>query len=520
VSVSAAFEIIARQEGCVVRKLAIAALVGLAVTAATVSATVSATAVQAETTATKLPKLVKVEDIRRHQENLQKIADYNGGTRASGTPGYDISAKYVADQLKRAGFTPQTQQFEFDFFEENAPSELEQTAPEQRTYEDDTDYHTLSFSGSGEVAAPATAVDTASADSGCEAADFTGFPAGNIAVIKRGTCTFGDKAANAETAGAKAVLIFNDGADPSREGPVAGTLGRPFTMPILGPSFKIGTELAEAAQAGGLQLRVKADTTNEKRITQNGVAETKRGRADNVVMIGAHLDSVPEGPGINDNGSGSGTVLTIAQQITKLKTIKNKVRFAWWAAEESGLIGSEHYVAGLPEAERAKIALYLNFDMTGSPNFIRGVADGDGSTGDNAVTPPAGSGAIEKVFADYYAGRKLPTDDVGFSGRSDYAGFAEAGIPIGSVSSGSDGLKTEEQKQKYGGTVGEQYDPCYHQECDGLDNVNIEALDTIADGAAHATESFALSTLPVNGVELAPKRAAKTREYHGSHAIR
>lgn len=498
------------------RKLVIAALAGIAVTAATVTAT----AVQAETTATKLPKLVTAKDIRRHQQNFQKIAEHNGGTRASGLPGYDISAKYVADQLKRAGFTPTTQKFPFDFFQEKSPSELEQTAPQQHKYEHDTDFHTLSYSGTGEISGNATAVDTDSADSGCEAADFTGFPAGNIAVIKRGTCPFGDKAANAETAGAKAVLIFNDGADPSREGPVAGTLGRPFALPVVGPSFAVGTDLAKAAQAGGLTLRVKTDTVNEKRDTWNVVAETKAGRDDNVVMLGAHLDSVPEGPGINDNASGSATLLTIAQQIGKIKKIKNRVRIAWWAAEEGGLIGSEHYVANLPEAERAKLALYLNFDMTGSPNFIRGIYDGDGSTGDNAVTPPAGSGAIEKVFADYFAGRDLPTEDIPFTGRSDYAAFAEAGIPIGSMSSGSDGIKTEEQAKKYGGTVGQPYDPCYHQECDGYDNVNMEALDTIADGAAHATETFARSTLPVNGVELAPRRATAVPDRVGGHWTR
>lgn len=482
------------------RKLAIAALTGLA----TIVATVPGTAAQAAAATTTLPDLVTAKDIRKHQQNLQKIADHNGGTRASGMPGYDISVKYVVDQLKRAGYKPQQQQFTFDFFQEKTPSQLQQTAPEQRDYVHETDYLTLTYSGSGEVAGTAAAVDPDSADSGCEAADFTGFPAGGIALVKRGTCPFQDKAANAESAGAKAVLIYNDGADPTREGPVAGTLGRPFAIPIVGPSFQVGTELVKAAQAGGLQLRVATDTLNEKRETWNVTAETKRGQADNVVMVGAHLDSVTEGPGINDNGSGSTTLLTVAQRIGKLKKIKNKVRFAWWGAEEGGLLGSTHYVENLPADERAKLALYLNFDMTGSPNFIRGVYDGDGSTGENAVTPPAGSGALEKIFTDYYQGQQVPTEDIPFSGRSDYAAFAEAGVPIGAMSSGSDGVKTEEQAAKYGGTVGQAYDPCYHQECDTYDNINLEILDSIADGVAHATEVLSRSTLPVNGVERAP----------------
>ena len=106
------------------------------------------------------------------------------------------------------------------------------------------------------------------------------------------------------------------------------------------------------------------------------LAETSSGRADNVVMVGAHLDSVSRGPGINDNGSGSAAILEVAEAMRKVKPT-NKVRFAWWGAEESGLVGSTNYVNGLSPAEQDKIALYLNFDMIGSPNFGRFVYDGE-----------------------------------------------------------------------------------------------------------------------------------------------
>jgi Zn-dependent M28 family amino/carboxypeptidase len=124
------------------------------------------------------------------------------------------------------------------------------------------------------------------------------------------------------------------------------------------------------------------------------LAESRRGNPDNVVIVGAHLDSVFEGPGINDNGSGSAAVLAVAEQMSKVKP-RNKVRFAWWGAEEFGLVGSDHYVANLSEEEREDIALYLNFDMIGSPNYVRFIYDGDGSA--FGLAGPEGSAAIETL---------------------------------------------------------------------------------------------------------------------------
>ena len=102
------------------------------------------------------------------------------------------------------------------------------------------------------------------------------------------------------------------------------------------------------------------------------IAEKAGTNTDNVVMAGAHLDSVDAGPGINDNGSGSAALLETALQMAKVKPV-NTVRFAWWAAEEAGLLGSAAYVDGLSQAEKDKIALYMNYDMVGSPN---GILDG------------------------------------------------------------------------------------------------------------------------------------------------
>ena len=187
---------------------------------------------------------------------------------------------------------------------------------------------------------------------------------------------------------------------------------------------------------------------------------------------------------------------------------RNKVRFAWWGAEESGLLGSEYYVANLSNREIKDIALNLNFDMIGSPNFVRFVYDGDGS--DTAVAGPNGSGVIEDVFNDYFAGQGLPAEPTEFSGRSDYGPFIAVGIPAGGLFTGAEGIKTAEQAAIYGGTAGDQYDPCYHLACDTFDNISLEALDQMSDAAAHATLTFAMTTSAVNGTDKGNANSSKS----------
>jgi Zn-dependent M28 family amino/carboxypeptidase len=213
-------------------------------------------------------------------------------------------------------------------------------------------------------------------------------------------------------------------------------------------------------------------------------------------MVGAHLDSVPAGPGINDNGSGSAAILEVALQMQKVKP-RNKVRFAWWGAEEAVLIGSNFYVASLSEDELARIALYLNFDMVGSPNFVRFVYDGDGSA--FGLAGPPGSDVIEALFEDFYASRGLASEPTQIDFRSDYAAFFNAGIPFGGLFTGAEGIKTPAQVAVYGGTAGQQYDPCYHQACDTFDNVSLDVLDLNADAIAYAVLQYAMNTQAVNG---------------------
>ncbi|MEV2253066.1 M28 family metallopeptidase [Streptomyces sp. NPDC050147] len=221
-------------------------------------------------------------------------------------------------------------------------------------------------------------------------------------------------------------------------------------------------------------------TTSLQEFTSNGktgynlIADWPGGDADQVVMAGSHLDSVGSGPGINDNGSGSAAILETALTVAREQYKPTKhLRFAWWGAEELGLVGSSHYVDKLPAGERSKIKGYLNFDMIGSPNPGYFVYDDDPT--------------IEKTFKDFYGGLDLTTEpDEEGDGRSDHAPFKDAGVPVGGLFSGADYEKTAEQAQNWGGTAGEPFDKCYHSACDTEANIDGTALDHNSDAVAYA----------------------------------
>ncbi|HEX5541414.1 MAG TPA: M28 family metallopeptidase [Micromonospora sp.] len=435
----------------------------------------------------KLRQAVTAEGVFTHLKALQKIAEENGGTRVSGSPGYDKSIDYAESVFQAAGFRVTQQSFDFQTFRSLSPSVLQQVSPEPAG---DVTHSLASYSGSGDVTEPASL--PTGRPTGCTTEDFGAANVGTVVIIIRGDCTFGEKASAAADAGAAAVIIYNN-----VEGVLNATLGGDFTKDIsaVTVTLEVGQELVAQVPAG-LTLRMKTETFRGIATTSNIFAESTWGDPNNVVMAGAHLDSVAEGPGINDNGSGSATLLEIAKQMQKVKP-KNKVRFALWGAEESGLLGAHHYIDNLPEAEREKISLYLNFDMIGSPNYVRFVYDGDNSAfpvGPGAAPGPEGSGAIEQLFHDYFASQGLASAETPFSGRSDYGPFIEVGIPAGGLFTGAEGIKTEAEAAIYGGTAGISYDPCYHQACDDIDNVSVQAIDEMADAVAHAIITYAFDT--------------------------
>jgi Zn-dependent M28 family amino/carboxypeptidase len=532
-----------------ITKLVLALVLALLVAFGVVGIAIAA--VPTDTTA--LRKAVTFAGIREHESKFQEFADSNGGTRVSGSPGYDASAAYVKNKLQAAKYTVTEQKFTYPFFQERTPTTFSQTAPTAKSYVDGTGkgtdivnddtpgyFHIMSYSGTDDVVdAPIVPTNdiqippgaTAnSSNSGCELADFVdvnSVPEDRVALIQRGGgspgCNFQTKARNAQDAGYDAAIIFNEG-QPGRTEVIPGTLSglRPDGkewIPVLMTSFAVGKELYDASP--GARVSISADTLVENRNTSSIIADYPGGRTDRTLIVGAHLDSVPQGPGINDNGSGTAGILEIALQMKNLGIEpKNHVRFAFWGAEESGppQWGSQHYVDQLGAAQRKDIALYLNFDMIGSPNFVRFVYDGDGNA--FGASGPNGSGTIEKVFRDYFASKGLATEPTPFDGRSDYLPFLQAGIPAGGLISGDAGIKTPQQAAIYGGTAGLAYDSCYHKACDTINNLNEESIEQLADGAAHATLRFAQTTSAVNGTDKASNTAASKMEYAGPMAVK
>jgi Zn-dependent M28 family amino/carboxypeptidase len=480
----------------------------------------------------KLREAVSIPEIREHLEAFQAIADANGGNRLAGFPGHDASAEYVKERLEAAGYEASYHEFTYNYTGPRTPAVLSVVGGP--TYALGFQFALpsgLTPADNKDVTAPLTAVDlkvpspggAAGSSSGCEATDFAGFPAGNIALLQRGVCDFVVKFQNAINAGASAIVIMNEGDTPARSG-LAGF--NPVTtgdIPIVTVTTAVGNELRNGVLNGptGRTIRVKVDLITIQNLpTRNVIAQTP-GRTDNVIVVGAHLDGVDDGPGVNDNGSGSGTILEIAEQMAKVKP-RNAVRFIWFSAEESGLLGSNAYVASLSPEQRADIAGMLNFDMLASPNFVRFVYDGNLDSG--LPAPPGGappaSGAIEKIFLDYFAAQGLPTAPTAFDGRSDYRAFILNGIPAGGLFTGAEVRKTPEQAAIYGGAAGEQFDPCYHAFCDTLSTVTgtppaialanpalagtmagngLVGLDQMSDAAAHATITLAQSTAMLNG---------------------
>jgi Zn-dependent M28 family amino/carboxypeptidase len=462
-----------------------------------------------------------------HENALQAIADANGGTRASGTPGYDASLAYVKDQLDATGYyTTTVQNFKFDVFRELATPIFQHLSPDPRDFVANEDFITMDYSETGDVTGTLVATndivippgaEASTSNSGCEPSDFTPASATEpqVALIQRGTCDFHVKAENAQAAGYDAAIIFNEG-QPGRQETLAGTLTADdqSTIPVIGTSFAIGEELYNQVQAGEVTVRIATTTEIRRDVpTANLIAKTKTGRTDRQVVVGSHLDSVPEGPGINDNGSGSSQDLEIALQMAKLGVQpRNQVVFAFWGAEEAGLVGSQFYVDSLSARGVKDTAVNLNFDMVGSPNFVRFVYDGDAS--DTESLASTGSGVVEDVFVDYFDSQGLASEPTAFDGRSDYDAFISVGIPAGGLFTGAEGVKTAAEAAVYGGTAGLAYDPCYHQACDTIANLSDTALDQMSDAAAHATLAFAQTTSAIEGTD---KGKAKGHgEFQGS----
>lgn len=364
-----------------------------------------------------IERRITTAGLDEHLTALQRIATEHGGNRAAGTAGERATADYIAERLRAAGYRVTIRETETP-----ARSTARLTSG-SRSYET----RALQFSGSG--SATGTVRD---AGLGCSTVPLR---EGDVALIERGTCSFRAKALAAQRAGAAAVLIADDQ-------PVRGSLQRAgVRIPVLA----VG---ADAARLTGERVRVAVETTRTR--SPSVIAETGAENAARVLMVGGHLDSVPEGSGLNDNGSGVAATLEIAEELAGRAIPEGTaLRFGFWGAEEIGLVGSRDYVEALPRAERDRIDAYINLDMVGSPGAEPAVYDGDATI----------ESALRRALGEDTRRRDL-------GNASDHAPFDAAGIPVGGIFTG--------------------LDDCYHRRCDTLGNVDRSVLTTSARAAGAA----------------------------------
>jgi Zn-dependent M28 family amino/carboxypeptidase len=384
----------------------------------------------------QLPRSISLARMRADLGALERIADRNGGNRAAGTPGYAASVRYVVAQLRRAGYRPQVTAFPYVEYLEHL-ERGRQITPVQR----ELPLEALQYSPSTPQGGIRARV--VSSGDGCSAGDF-GAVRGRIALVERGTCFFSAKAANAQAARAVGVLVFNN-----EEGALDGTLGGPSAseIPVAGITRGLGRELAAAPNAV-VELELVTQTRQAR--SQNITTDTRP--APRVLVVGAHLDSVRDGPGINDNATGVAALLEIARALNN-RSNELAVRFAFWGAEELGLFGSRAYARTV---QRERVTGYLNFDVLGSPSQRYGVYGVD---------------RFAERWLGYLERRGMNAVRTGIGGRSDHAAFAQRGIPVGGLFAGG-----------YA---------CYHRACDRLANVDLGTLEDLASAAAYGVASFA-----------------------------
>lgn len=451
--------------------------------------------------------LARAEDLYKLAE--LSIHDYNHPTRVIGSAGHAATLEYIYATVQKLGSYYNISEQTFPAYSGNVYESrlvLGDAVIQNAT--------AMSLTPPTKNNEPVYGQVVLVKESGCSASDYPESVRGNIAFVERGKCGFGDKSTLAGRAGATAAVIFNNekGHD---HGPLHGTLGTPNADQIA--TFGISAEEAEVTLKkleNGKDVDGIAYIDGEVKTirTLNVVAQTAQGDPENCVMLGAHSDSVPEGPGINDDGSGTLSLLEVATHLTSFD-VNNCVRFAWWAAEEEGLVGSDFYAASLSPEENKKVRLFMDYDMMGSPNFAYQIYN---ATNEDS---PVGSEELRNLYVDWYEAHNLSYAFIPFDGRSDYDGFIRAGIPAGGIATGAEGKKTKKEAEEFGGKAGDWYDPCYHQLCDDVGNVNITAWEVNTKLIAHSVATYAKSFdgFPEREDVAAEGQSAYEREtkYHG-----
>jgi Zn-dependent M28 family amino/carboxypeptidase len=531
--------------------LVVAAFVASGITAVTTNSTGAAEdcTTQVNDTVAKLVPCITTDDLWNHMEQFQAIADANVGpdghpSRNSGEPGYKASADYVATVMQDAGYNVTIQTYTFPYFQFTAIPTFSEDSPTARTFVLGTDFTAGPAAGTaiGKTVQAAGGIiipppPTPSSASGCTAADFTGFVPGNVALVQRGTCTFGTKALNAQAAGATGIIIFNEG-NPGRTDAFGGILtdaaGNPVTpaIPVMFTSFAVGSSLfteATSATPPVVSIDVQA-VSDPNALDYNVIAESKGGDKNHVLVVDAHLDAI-YGAGMLDNASGSATILDIAQMMKNV-TPRNKLRFIWFGGEELGLLGSTYYVNNLSSNDLNHIGYDLDADVTATPNYVIGVLDpaaGDLfgrqviSTFPNRVYK-ASTVARDQAI-DYFNSVGLNHELFSPDG-TDAFNFNAVGIPASGLLTGQDCCKNQGDVDLFGGDLGNfegnvpSFDGgCVDQPfrwCDNLDNNDPEVLTFMSKAFATMVVQMAFDNKVMSASNNSVIKAAKP----GPHAPR
>jgi Zn-dependent M28 family amino/carboxypeptidase len=426
---------------------------------------------------------------------LQDIANANRGNRADGTPGYDASVEYVAKALRDRGFGVTTPQF--DRLYTVSPGRPAVTVAGRSYQVDQASLLVRTPPGglTGQLVRPTQ-------PAGCSPSDYpSDVPKGAIAFTDDTRCSVVDKQNSAAAKGAAALIVVSQ---PTGAGAPPTLFNPGYYNQLTVPVAVVGATGAAALAYATAPVRLVLDAETIKITSRNVVAQTKTGSPNEVVMVGTHLDSPRDSPGINDSGSGVAAVLETALQLGPLPPVNNAVRFVFWGAEEDGLNGVMDCLFGLDRERLNDIALYLNFDMLGSPNAGFFTDDGDQSgppaPGVAFGDVPEGSAGIERTLSAYLSLAGKRPADMPLTTRADYHPFMVAGVPIGGMTTGAAQPKTTVQARLWGGQPGLWFDPNYLSARDIIDNINREALAVMGSGVAFAVGSYAESIGGVNGV--------------------
>lgn len=431
--------------------------------------------------ARELAGKVSADAIFAHLEALSAIADDNKGNRAVGTPGYEATVDYIAGVLRDGGFQVSTPEFEWLKMGDPGNPTLQIAG---RSYPV-TQASPLAGTPRGGVSGLSLRPRR---PAGCAAADY-GDVRGALAIVDDTGCSVVDKQNAAVAKGAVGLLVVSAG---GTEGLFEPGYYQQLTVPVA-----VIDDSADAAlRRTNAPVRLTLDAQASVAKSRNVIAQTTSGDSTNVVLAGAHLDSAPRSPGINDNGTGVAALLNIAQALGSAPDSTNAVRFAFWGSESLG--AAAKYVAGLDAGQLDDIAAYLDANMLGSPNPGYFTYDGDQSAAANEA--PEGSAGIERTLAGYLNLAGVRPADIPLDGSGDYRPFLTAGVPVGGLTTGSTQRKTEVQARLWGGRAGTAFDPNHGTARDGIDNVDHRALSITGPALAFAIGTYAQSIEGVNGV--------------------